>query len=373
MNLEEIFCPNIHCPARGQCQRGNISCHSQQEKRYECAVCETTFSATKGTIFYRLKTEPQTVMLVITLLAYGCPLEAIVVAFGFDLRTVKEWWQRAGQHCQRVHAHQLSQQQLDLHQVQGDELKVKTQTGSVWLALALMVSTRLWLGGVVSRQRDKGLIQALADQVRAVALCRPLLVAVDGLASYVGAFQRAFRSKVPRQGQAGRCQLRAWDEVAIVQVVKHRLAGNLTIVRRIVQGTAAQVAQLIQASQGQGGINTAYIERLNGAFRQRLACLARRSRNLARQPETLQAGMYIVGCMDNWWTYHDSLRIALELPNGRRRWLQRTPAIAAGLTDHCWTEAELFGFKVPPPPWTPPKQPGRPSQQTLDLVQQWGQ
>lgn len=56
MNLTEIFCPNIDCPARGQCGRGNISSHSLVEKRCLCAVCEQTFSISKGSIFYRLKT-----------------------------------------------------------------------------------------------------------------------------------------------------------------------------------------------------------------------------------------------------------------------------------------------------------------------------
>jgi hypothetical protein len=162
-----------------------------------------------------------------------------------------------------------------------------------------MVSTRLWLGGVISAHRDQGLIQALADQIRVIALCRPLLLAVDGLPSYVKTFQRAFRSKVPRLGQAGRCQLRAWSDIAIVQVVKQRAAGSLTTQRRIVQGGADLVERLIQASQGQGGINTAFIERLNATFRQRLAPLAQRTRALVQQPETLQAGMYILGGSTN--------------------------------------------------------------------------
>jgi transposase-like protein len=311
------------------------------------------------------------VLIVLTLLAHGCPLQAIVAAYGFDERTVKSWWLRAGQHCQKVHEHTVGQSQLDLQQVQADEIKVKTQGGTVWMALAIMVSTRLWLGGVISPHRDKGLIQALADQIRSVALCRSLLLAVDGLPSYVKAFQRAFRSKVPRLGQPGRCHLRAWSDIAIVQVVKQRAAGNLRIQRRIVQGSAHLVERLIQASQGQGGINTAFIERLNATFRQGLAALARRTRALAQQPETLQAGMYVLGCVYNFCTYHHSLRIPLYLSQSRRRWLRRTPAIAAGLTDHCWTVRELFQFKVPPSPWTPPTRPGRPSQETLRLVQQW--
>jgi len=43
--------------------------------------------------------------------------------------------------------------QQDLEQVQADEIQVKTQKGTYWMALALAVRTRLWLGGVVSRKR----------------------------------------------------------------------------------------------------------------------------------------------------------------------------------------------------------------------------
>lgn len=372
MNLAEIFCPNLDCPARGHRNAGNISVHSQKEQRCYCDVCGQTFSVKKGTIFYRLKTDSVQVMLVITLLAYGCPVQAIVAAFGFDERTVKKWWQRAGEHCQAVHEHGVESEQFDLQQVQADEIKAKLQGGSIWMAMAMMVSTRLWLGGVISPHRDKALIQSLADKVRAMALCRPVLVAVDGLPSYVKAFQRAFRSKLPRHGQSGRCQWRLWSELALVQVVKTRTAGSLKVVRRIVQGGAEQISDLIQSSQGQGGINTAFIERLNGTFRQRLNVLARRTRTLARQPQTLQAGMYVVGCLYNFCTYHQSLRVAYALSECSQRWLQRTPAIAAGLTDHRWSIEELFRFKVPPPRWTPPKRRGRHSQHTLQLIQQWG-
>ena len=371
MNPQVVFCPNLDCPARGQVNAGNISVHSLKEQRYGCDVCETTFVASKGTIFYRLKTDAQVVMIVIALLVNGCPVQAIVAAYGFDERTVKAWWQRAGRHCQQVHEQVIGHSQLDLGQVQADEIKVKTQGGTLWLAMAMMVSSRLWLGGVISPRRDKALIQALANQVRAVALCRPLLLAVDGLPSYVRAFQQAFRSKVPRAGQLGRCRLYAWPQVAIVQVVKRRTTGQLTIERRIVQGCAKLIRHLIAASQGPGMINTAFIERLNATFRQRLACLSRRTRALARQPETLQAGMYLLGCVYNLCTYHQSLRVPLYLAYGQCRWLKRTPAIAAGLTDHRWTIPELLLFKVPPPRWSPPKRRGRPSKETLRLIQQW--
>ncbi|HEX6384461.1 MAG TPA: hypothetical protein VF177_07310, partial [Anaerolineae bacterium] len=267
--------------------QGNISVHSRKEKRYICSQCQQTFAANKGTLFYRLRTEPQMVIWVIVLLAYGCPLQAIVKAFGFDERTVKAWWQRAGAHCEGVHNHIIGQSQLDLQHVQADEIKVKVQGGYQWLASAMMVPTRLWLAGVISPRRDKTLIRELAGRIAAMALCRPLLLAVDGLASYVEALQQAFRSPLPRFGQPGRPQLVSWPDIAIVQVVKQRTANGLHIQRRIVQGCPGHIERLRQATQKvYGVINTAYIERLNGTFRLRLAWLTRRTRTLAQQQET---------------------------------------------------------------------------------------
>ncbi len=337
-----------------------------------CDVCGQTFTTTKGTLFYRLRTKPEIVMCVLVLLAYGCPIQAIVKAFLLDERTVRDWHKRAGQHCQHVHEHLVASGQQDLEQVQADEIKAKTQKGTLWMAFAIWVPTRLWLGGVVSPKRDLGLIQALADQVRQMALCRPLLLAVDGLASYVSAFRNAFRSKFPRQaGETGRCKMISWPDIYIVQVVKQRVEGSLNVERRIVQGTQAVVDRLIQKTQGKGMINTAFIERLNATFRQRLSPLARRSRHLAQQAETLVAGMYLVGCFYNFCDYHHSLRLKLSVGSYGYRWVQRTPAIAAKLTDHQWTPTELLNFKVPPPRWTMPSQRGRPSAARLKLAQQW--
>src|SRR5216683_6705004 len=174
MDPATTFCPNVACPARGQTGQGNIRIHSCKDKRFMCTECHKTFSATKGTAFYRLRTLPETVVLVVTLLAHGCPVQAIVVAFGFDERTVAAWWARSGRQGQAVQEH-LVEQPRDLGQVQADELRVKKQGGIVWMALAMMVTTRLWLGGEVSEQRDLPLIRRLIERVRRCAACRPLL------------------------------------------------------------------------------------------------------------------------------------------------------------------------------------------------------
>jgi len=364
MDPQEQFCPNMECSARGKVGDGNIVIHSQKEERYKCTRCGKTFSARTGTPLYGLKKGGDEFVIVVTLLAHGCPVQAIVAAFGLDERTVREWLIRSGQHCQQVHEHFMHTTDLDLGQVQADEIKVKKQRGAAWMALAVMVSTRLWLGGEVGVNRDKSLIRGLAEQVRQWALCRPILLAIDGFAAYVKAFQQAFRSPY-NGGKGGRPRLYVWEEVAIVQVIKRRMQDTLTIERRIAQGCVGLVERLIAATQNAGGINTAFIERLNATFRQRLACLVRRGRALARQVETLEAGMYLVGCVYNFCTHHQSLRIPLWITERRIHWVQRTPAVAAGLTDHRWSVRELLMFKLPIAPFVPPKRRGRPPKRAL--------
>jgi len=370
MDPQTVFCHNPACPARGQVGKGNIGVHSQKDRRYICHVCNTTFAASKGTAFYRLRKSKELVVIVITLLAHGCPVQAIVAAFGLDERTVISWNERAGRHCEQVHQH-LVQKPRDLGQVQGDEIRVKIQGAIVWMAMAIQVSTRLWLGGEVSTSRDTALITALMQKVRACALCRPLLFCMDGCQAYIGAIRTVFREAI-RTGKRGRPRLRPWDGILMAQVVKQYARKRvIDVQRRVVQGTAAQVQALVQHTQGGGTINTAYIERLNATFRARIFALVRRGRALARQMPTLHTSMYLVGTVYNFCTDHSSLRVAISLPGGRRWWVSRTPAIAAGLTDHRWTVEELLSFRVPLPRWTPPKRRGRPSKVTKALVERW--
>ena len=370
MDPHSVFCPNLACPARGQIGKGNIGVHSRKERRYRCDVCGQTFVATKSTVFYRRRLPKEAIVLIITLLAHGCPRQAIVAGFEIDERTVKSLEESAGKHCQRVHEH-LVEQPRDLGQVQGDEIRAKVQGAILWMAMAIQVQTRLWLGGVLSTSRDTDLISTLIYQVRRCAVCRPLLFCVDGCSTYVRAIQRVFREPIGN-GKRGRPRLRPWDGVLIAQVVKqHARKRVVGVTRRVVQGTWSQVEALLQQTQGGRLINTAYIERLNATFRSRITALVRRGRALARHMPTLHHMMYLVGTVYNFCTYHNSLRVPLYLPHQRRRWLRRTPAIAAGITDHRWTVDELLLFRVPPPRWKPPKRRGRPSNATKALVAQW--
>jgi len=359
MNPLAQFCHNPDCLARGQLGRGNIRVHSQKERRYRCTTCRRTFVATHDTPFYRLKVATDLVTLVLTLMSHGCPLQAIVAAFGYDERTVAAWRDRAGHHAQKLHEHHVLDGRIDLGHVQADELFVRVVGRRLWMALAMAVPSRLWLGGMVSAHRDGRLITAAVRMVRRAARSFSFLVCVDGLASYVTAFDRVFRDPV-RTGRRGRPRLAAVGPLLLGQVIKsrsgHRLVG---ITRRAVRGSVEAITAAILASGTGTGINTAYIERLNATFRARMSPLVRRGRATVRGEVVLSGWMYLMGCSYNFCCPHASLREKAPAGSGRK-WRERTPAMAAGLTDHCWSMKELLNSPIPLPVWVAPKRRGRP-------------
>jgi len=228
----------MDCPARGQVGEGNIGIHSQQRHRYWCKVCRTAFSARAGTIFYRRRTDEETITRVITLVSYGCPVPAIEAAYGFQAQTVRDWVEASGVHAEAVHQAEVVQPR-DLQQVQADEIHVTTQAGVLWMAMAMMVSSRLWLGGAVSPHRDRALIARLVASVAACARFGALLFVTDGLTTYIDVVRTAFRTRQP--GTTGRPRLVPWPDLAIAQVVKQYAGRAVTGTRhRLVHGSGAR-------------------------------------------------------------------------------------------------------------------------------------
>ena len=359
MDPKKAPCPNPDCPLHRQPGQGNISLHSKKENRLRCRNCRKTFAATHGTIFYRRRYDEATITCVLTLLAYGCPVQAISRAFSLDERTLAAWHEAAAQHCQRLHEHLIEATPMDLKHVQADEIRIKAQGQILWMALALCVTSRLWLGGVVSTTRDKTMARALALKVRACALCRPLLVVFDGFVAYIDAFRKAFRSPL-HTGKRGRPRLVAWPGIVLGRVIKGRKGSRLERIDRVLiepgsvlshpwaaeaPTVEAEAARLLVESEGGTVLNTAFIERLNATFRSLIAALA-------RTPALLERGMYLAGCVYNFCSEHRSLALALIVvgPRGEaRRWVGRTPAMVAGVTDHCWSVQELLNYRFTSP------------------------
>ena len=180
-------CPTCPTPTK-------VGVHSKKEQRYRCHCCKRTFSATYGTPLYGLKTEVNIVVLVLTLLMFGCPVPAIVAAFKLDERTLADWIDKAGEHAQRVQEQLVCRGQLDLGQVQADELWLRSQRGVLWLATALSVQSRLLIWEKLASDRSESLIGEVVRRVhRAARLQSQILWATDGYRAWKSQILQVFR------------------------------------------------------------------------------------------------------------------------------------------------------------------------------------
>ena len=358
-DTSQEYCPNDACPSRGKIGQGNIVIHDSSRGRLKCKVCKKTFNQRRGTALEGIRKPGELFVTVISLISWGCPIQAIVQTYDLDERTVADWQRRAGLHCEKVHQDQIEQGKLDPKQGQADEMRIKARGMILWMAMAMVVPTRLWVAGAVSKTRDSHLIDRLMFQFRKCcqSLC-PLLICTDGFAAYPKSILRAFREKVKRTPGRGRCCLEVWPDLQIGTVIKRTVKRRLKeVIRQVTYGTVEQAQNLLNLSKGGSMLNTSYIERLNATFRERLASLTRKCRHAVSKEETLHAGMYLIGSTYNFCIPHQQLSKAVDLGGCGS---PCTPAMASGLTDHVWSVKELLTFKVAPPPLPLLKKKGRP-------------
>ena len=140
-----------------------------------------------------------------TLLAHGCPVQAIVLqpsssmsapspALAKRIRSAVQAGTRAPYRGRAGGA------------FAGPGRRAPHQGGRgavYWLASALEVKSRLWLGGSISEHRDRELIRTLLIRVRACGPIEHILLVTDGLASYASQALHVF-GKPLRTGKVGR-------------------------------------------------------------------------------------------------------------------------------------------------------------------------
>ena len=134
-------------------------------------------------------------------------------------------------------------------------------------------------------------------------------------------------------------------ELKYAQVCKKRQKGRVVeVVQRVVFGNPDEVLSILGADSG-ATINTAYIERINLTFRNSLARFIRKTMNTSKKMKMHSRAIDFFQAWYNFVKTHKSLRILIN--DGKRKWKQRTPMMAEGLTDHVWTLDKLLTFKVP--------------------------
>jgi hypothetical protein len=175
----------------------------------------------------------------------------------------------------------------------------------------------------------------------------------DGLNSYLPALIAVYhRLKVfPRTGKRGRPRkpvLEPDEELVYAQVIKQKKKGRLKALGESVVWGAEKWARLGLK------ISTSLIERVNQTFRHALSPWVRKSRSFCKAREQMRRRVVFFHTFYNFARPPMSLRV--EIPAQHRvskgmiqpTWKQRTPAMAAGLTDHLWMFRELLTAKFEP-------------------------
>jgi len=166
---------------------------------------------------------------------------------------------------------------------------------------------------------------------------RPLSWFSDGWRGYRSILMQAYRKPV-RTGKRGRPPWVIPATVTLTQTVKHRDE----------HGRLLSVEILAALGVGMEPAGTVHVERLNGALRDRLNALTRKTHAFAKRDDTWDALVGLQLFDHNFHRAHRALR--LPLADGVRRYRQRSPAMALGLTDHLWSFQDLLTTRIPVTP-----------------------
>ncbi len=135
------------------------------------------------------------------------------------------------------------------------------------------------------------------------------------------------------------------EDLKYAQVCKKREYGSIVgMVKRVVFGDLDDILNILNVDSN-GKISTSYIERFNLTVRNSLARFIRRTMNFSKKRKIHTK---IVDFLQAWYNFvkpHKSLRV-FQI-DGNRKWKQRTPMMAEGLTDHIWKLEELLMFRIP--------------------------
>lgn len=374
MNWETLYCPNRHCSYYGiPFDEGlmvkNGSSHGQ--KQALCNACGSSVSLRYGTAYLGLDADEFIFETAVRALAEGNSLRATARIVQIDKDTACDWLDRAAQHCRLVLLYFWSG--LHVTECQLDELwsfvhtkernlpygKVYKETyGDAWVWIAFAPVWRLVLAFVVGK-RDQESANLLLERVAYVTDEHIPLFTSDQLPEYRSALLHAYGTwyQPQRKGNRGRYpkpRRRPIPGLLYAQIVKVRQKGRVVEVNsRVVFGDPDAIAARLAESPVSNTINTSFVERDNLTQRQSNRRLTRRTNGFSKELPWFEKQLWLSLAYYHFVLPHRSLRQELPTPEptrgagSPRRWQPRTPAMAAGMTDHIWTMTELLSFRVP--------------------------
>ena len=374
MDWNSLYCPNQSCRNYGiPFQPGKMvkNGSSYGQPQALCKGCGSSVALSYATAYYGLESEAAIFETTVRALAEGNSIRATGRIVQIDKNTVCDWLNRAALHCRAVmlyfwrHLH-VTECQLDelwsfVHtkeaHLPGAQIYCETY-GDAWVWLAFAPVWRLVLAFVVGK-RIQANADLLLDRVKDVTDAHIPFFTSDQLPEYDDALLHTYGVWVQpaRKGTRGRYplpRLAPAADLLYAQVVKVRAHGRVQAVHtKVVFGTREAIAEQLAHSAVSQTINTSFVERDNLTQRQSNRRLTRKSNGFSKELIWFEKQLWLSLAYYHFVLPHHSLRQPLETPEPTRGsgtlklWQPVTPAMAAGITDHVWTTAELLSYRVP--------------------------
>lgn len=221
--------------------------------------------------------------------------------------------------------------------------------GDLWDHTAIDAESRLLISLIPGKRTSENCEKLLEDVKKRTGERTDLYFTSDEHAPYIKAIEKAYGEMVPQPRKSGpgrpaNPRLQMPPDLCYATVKKTRKSGRVIKVEKtLVFGTSFLLALYLIASMVSKTINTAFVERNNGTERGKNARKRRKTLCFSKDSDMHNAASYFVGLGYNFlWPVRT---LSLERLDGRK--LRRTPAMAAGLTDHIWTLKEWCTFPVP--------------------------
>jgi hypothetical protein len=216
------------------------------------------------------------------------------------------------------------------------------EPGEYWRCTAIEPDTRLRVGRGIGQTETEAAIELWQQVKRRDAHCdSPPPLLSDGWGGHREALVQVY-GQIPAYKGRGRRPTRKQPGVdwSYTQMVKLRdQTGKLT-------GIEVRVIYGDETTSAQTGVRTVRVERTNLTSRHMNGRLVRKTLGFSKRVEMLRAACAWEDVIYNLARPVKTLR--LEVNKRDQRWLQRSPAMVAGLTDHIWSIREVL-LLIPTP------------------------
>jgi IS1 family transposase len=293
-------------------------------------------------------------------LAEGCGIRTTGRILDVDKDTVQRCALQAGEQCQFVES--VLMHHLHLQECQFDEMwsfvykkqghldsfeRLRDDIGDLWLHVAFEARLKLFVA-IVPAKRTLESLRTLTRTVRLKSDGHVPLFTSDEYSGNLDAllWEYGQLARVDRQGLVGRPRQSSYlipsSKLKLAVVKKYRENGRIYAVQpEIVMGMDQDVHKVLNDSPCSRNINIAFVERSHLHQRTNNRRTTRKTLGFSKKLPMHEAQIWLSRGYYHFVRPHSSLKIRSD---DGRRWILRTPAMAAGVTKHIWSMKELLTF-----------------------------